>query len=254
MQSKLQVVPRLMPKDDFLRTGVCFKDRPAGGSVDTIIIHSCYLPDSVIQVDLNRFGITATEESARSLANKWKELVNQASLPENLGQKQDLQAQAIANEYAAIKALIVARHDQTELHTFSISAITTVFEFYGVSAHYVISRDGNIIELVPPESLAFHAGPSKMPLSEDARTGVSAFSIGIELLTSETMPVTEAQYSALKALVSDLRAKFPINNFYGHSDIAPGRKTDPWNFDWKRFSEDQKLDISRHHFPTLFTE
>jgi AmpD protein len=125
---------------------------------------------------------------------------------------------------------------EKELSTYSVSAIKTIFRFYGVSAHYVLDREGTIHELVPPDKLAFHAGKSKMPAPEDGRESVNNFSIGIELLGTETSGFTEAQYQSLQWLIGNLKQTFPIKNLLGHSQIAPGRKTDPHNFNWSRVS------------------
>ena len=101
----------------------------------------------------------------------------------------------------------------------------------GVSPHYIINRGGNIYQLVADKNIAYHAGESKMP---DGRTNVNDFSIGIEIITSKTTSPTGAQYGALKNLISRLKGKYSIKYVLGHKDIAPGRKDDPWNFDWSK--------------------
>ena len=99
----------------------------------------------------------------------------------------------------------------------------------GVSPHYIIARDGKIYQLVADKNIAYHAGVSKMP---DGRTGVNDFSIGIEIVETKAESPDSAQYSALKNLISYLKGEYKIKYVLGHSDIAPGRKDDPWNFDW----------------------
>jgi hypothetical protein len=101
----------------------------------------------------------------------------------------------------------------------------------GVSPHYIIGRDGKIYQLVADQNIAYHAGVSKMP---DGRTNVNNFSIGIEIVETGSESPSSAQYSSLKYLVSYLKGKYKIKNILGHSDIAPGRKDDPWNFDWNK--------------------
>lgn len=101
----------------------------------------------------------------------------------------------------------------------------------GVSSHYIIARDGTIYRLVQDKNIAYHAGVSKMP---DGRTNVNNFSLGIEIVETTSESPSAEQYTALKNLIIYLKGKYKIKYILGHSDIAPGRKTDPWNFDWKR--------------------
>jgi hypothetical protein len=101
----------------------------------------------------------------------------------------------------------------------------------GVSPHYIIGRDGTIYRLVPDQDIAYHAGVSQMP---DGRTNVNNFSIGIEIVETMAESPGAAQYASLNNLLGYLHAKYPIKHILGHSDIAPGRKTDPWNFDWSK--------------------
>ncbi len=114
---------------------------------------------------------------------------------------------------------------------YSVEKIVQIYEGYGVSAHYLIARDGTIYQLVEDQNIAYHAGVSKMP---DGRKGVNDFSIGIEIMNKEDANFTKAQYEAVNALVSFFKKKYGIKSVVGHSDIAPDRKTDPWNFDWKQ--------------------
>jgi len=114
---------------------------------------------------------------------------------------------------------------------FSLEKILAIYKSYGVSPHYIIDRSGKIYQLVADENIAYHAGESKMP---DGRTGVNNFSIGIELINSKTEKPTDEQYAALKELISQLKSGYPIKYILGHNQIAPGRKDDPWNFDWSK--------------------
>jgi AmpD protein len=103
-----------------------------------------------------------------------------------------------------------------------------------VSAHTLIRRDGSITQYVPFGMRAWHAGQSQYR----GRTGCNDFSIGIELEGTDTVPYADAQYAALAALVAALLATYPTLSaeaIAGHSDIAPGRKSDPGPaFDWAR--------------------
>ncbi len=116
---------------------------------------------------------------------------------------------------------------------YSVSGIVKEYEEYGVSAHYLIDREGVIYRLVKDKNIAYHAGVSKMP---DGRTDVNDFSIGIEMMNTETGQFTKAQYAAVNGLVALLQKQHPIKSVVSHADIAPGRKTDPWNFDWKKLN------------------
>ena len=103
-----------------------------------------------------------------------------------------------------------------------------------VSAHLCIFRDGRIVQYVTFDRRAWHAGAS----SWQGRTRCNDFSIGIELEGSDHEPFTEAQYAALPDTIRWLQARYPQlprDAITGHSDIAPGRKTDPGPcFDWRR--------------------
>jgi AmpD protein len=103
------------------------------------------------------------------------------------------------------------------------------------SAHALIRRDGQIVQYVPFGERAWHAGKS----AYQGRPGCNDFSIGVELEGADGTPYTDAQYEALTALTAALLACYAslsAQAITGHSDVAPGRKTDPWpTFDWPRF-------------------
>jgi len=101
-----------------------------------------------------------------------------------------------------------------------------------VSSHFLIRRDGGIVQFVPCAKRAWHAGVS----SWQGRSRCNDFSIGIELEGSDYVPFTERQYAALARLTRRLQRAYPIRSIAGHSDIAPVRKTDPGpHFDWPRY-------------------
>jgi len=105
-----------------------------------------------------------------------------------------------------------------------------------VAAHALIRRDGSITQYVPFHQRAWHAGVS----SYHGREVCNDFSIGIELEGTETVDYTGDQYTSLAELVAALLAHYPSLSrqaITGHSDIAPGRKTDPGpSFQWALFS------------------
>ena len=100
-----------------------------------------------------------------------------------------------------------------------------------VSAHFLVRRDGSLIQFVPVYRRAWHAGAS----SWRGRGACNDFSIGVELEGTDDGPFEEAQYRALEELIARLRGALPLRDIAAHSDVAPGRKTDPGSgFAWDR--------------------
>ena len=101
-----------------------------------------------------------------------------------------------------------------------------------VSAHLFIRRDGKIIQFVPFDKKAWHAGVSNF----NGRENCNEFSIGIELEGTDELEYTQEQYDTLVEVSRELMVSYPLitkGNIVGHCDIAPGRKTDPGEtFDW----------------------
>ena len=114
---------------------------------------------------------------------------------------------------------------------YSVDKIIDIYKSYGVSAHYLMDRKGQIYQLVEDKNIAYHAGVAKVP---DGRTNVNEVSIGIELINNKTDKFTESQYKALDSLLSLLKSKYNVKYVLGHNQIAPGRKDDPWNFNWDK--------------------
>jgi len=105
-----------------------------------------------------------------------------------------------------------------------------------VSSHFVIDRTGKIYQFVSVYNRAWHAGISSFKSQENCND----FSLGIELIGSDNTPFEDNQYDALNKLIETLCSSFPKikkENILGHSEIAPGRKTDPGPFfDWSKIS------------------
>jgi len=100
-----------------------------------------------------------------------------------------------------------------------------------VSSHFLIRRDGSLVQYVPCAMRAWHAGASAWK----GRERCNDFSIGIELEGADDVPYAEPQYETLARLVRALFERYGTLDIAGHSDIAPGRKTDPGPyFDWPR--------------------
>jgi len=105
---------------------------------------------------------------------------------------------------------------------------------FRVSSHLLIRRDGELVQYVPFTARAWHAGKS----CYRARDACNDFAIGIELEGQDEEPYEEIQYRRLAELIQLLRGRFPAigaTDVVGHSDVAPGRKTDPGPaFDWSQ--------------------
>jgi AmpD protein len=103
-----------------------------------------------------------------------------------------------------------------------------------VSSHFLIRRDGSVVQFVSANDRAWHAGVSAFC----GREHCNDFSIGIELEGTDFVPFTPAQYTTLGALTHALQCHYPLKFVAGHEHIAPGRKTDPGPFfDWVRYQK-----------------
>ncbi len=115
------------------------------------------------------------------------------------------------------------------LRTFTIPKTQT-------SSHYVVSRDGKVVQMVNDYLRAQHAGAGKWGNVTD----MNSCSIGIEMDNNGTTDIwTDPQITSLCALLKTLKKKYgiPTANFIGHADYAPGRKNDPKNFPWKALAQ-----------------
>ena len=113
-----------------------------------------------------------------------------------------------------------------------------------VSSHFVISRDGSLLQFVSCDKRAWHAGVSHYR----GRDNCNDDSIGIELEGLEGEVFEAAQYDTLSVVCKELMKNYPIAHIAGHEDIAPGRKFDPGaGFDWQSLQD--KLVLSNSFFP-----
>jgi AmpD protein len=102
-----------------------------------------------------------------------------------------------------------------------------------VSAHFLVRRDGRVLQFVSCNARAWHAGVS----SFRGREQCNDFSVGIEMEGSDFVAFSPAQYESLAALTLALAARYPLAAVQGHEHVAPGRKTDPGPFfDWEMFA------------------
>jgi AmpD protein len=101
-----------------------------------------------------------------------------------------------------------------------------------VSAHFLVKRNGDLIQFVSVDDRAWHAGVSEFM----GQANCNDFSVGIELEGNDSSAFEMAQYDTLFALSQSLQTHYPIGHWVGHSEIAPNRKTDPGSgFEWNRF-------------------
>jgi N-acetyl-anhydromuramoyl-L-alanine amidase len=115
-----------------------------------------------------------------------------------------------------------------------------------VSSHFLIRRNGEVVQFVSCNDRAWHAGLSTF----FGRDRCNDFSIGIEIEGSDEQPFDDAQYAPLANLASALIERYALTAVAGHSDIAPGRKTDPGpHFEWPRLR--RMLALPAEYFPYL---
>ena len=116
-----------------------------------------------------------------------------------------------------------------------------------VSAHFLVRRDGELVQFVSCDARAWHAGDSCWR----GAAGCNDFSVGIELEGLEGEPFEPAQYDRLAELLRQLDRRSPLEGVAGHEHIAAGRKTDPGpGFDWPRLVADTEWPRSR--FESVF--
>jgi N-acetyl-anhydromuramyl-L-alanine amidase AmpD len=143
-----------------------------------------------------------------------------------------------------IDIIVIHSTYYVNVDSFSVQGVLKQFKQYGVGSHYIIDRDGNIRMMVKEKDVAFHAGKSELPGTN--RRMLNTNSIGIEIINTPTTPPTDQQMESLIYLVQDIKKRYPIQYVVRHSDIAPGRKTDPWCFNWAVFN--QMLEYSQSEF------
>ena len=130
--------------------------------------------------------------------------------------------------------LVVIHHTSNDTMAEALHTLTSAER--KVSAHYLIGRDGKIVQLVDERARAWHAGKSWWGGDSD----INSASIGIELDNNGHEPFADLQIEALLALLADIRQRYNISaaNFIGHADVAPSRKDDPSAlFPWQRLAE-----------------
>lgn len=130
-------------------------------------------------------------------------------------------------------SLVVIHHTTNDSLEEALTTLTSPER--RVSAHYLIGRDGQIVQLVDEKERAWHAGKSWW----GGNTDVNSLSIGIELDNNGDEPFTDVQIEALLFVLAGIQQRYsiPAANFVGHADVAPTRKSDPSRFfPWARLA------------------
>ena len=190
----------------------------------------------VISISCKSSKYAKTDKVYRNLANGYAEIIKSAP-PLN----QAIDSMSAENQswvgsvnFGIRRANYVILH-----HTAQDSAAQTLQTFTTprtqVSAHYVVGRDGKVIQMVNDYLRAQHAGESRWGNNTD----LNSSSLGIELDNNGNEPYSDQQINSLYILLATLKKKYgiPTANFIGHADIAPARKPDPNNFPWKNLAE-----------------
>jgi len=128
---------------------------------------------------------------------------------------------------------VILHHTSNDSVDKALKTLTSAAR--AVSSHYLISREGKVLQLVDEKDRAWHAGASWW----GGQTDMNSASIGIELDNDGFEPFPQAQIDALLALLADIntRQAIPRANYLGHGDVAPGRKVDPSAyFPWRRLA------------------
>lgn len=179
---------------------------------------------------------SATEKIYKKKAKEYAKLYEEAPVKSQLLKINSQDKEWIASiNFGIRKPNYVMIH-----HTAQDSLMQTVKTFHsaraGVSSHYVIGRDGKIVQMVNDLYRGHHAGAGKWGNDTD----LNSSSIGIELDNNGTTdPWTDVQINALIELLRYLKEtyKIPQANFIGHMDYAPTRKNDPSRFPWKKLAD-----------------
>lgn len=177
----------------------------------------------------------ATEKIYKKKAIEYADLYKEAPVESQLSKINSTDKEWIASiNFGVRKPNYVMIH-----HTAQDSLAQTVKTFHseraGVSSHYVIGRDGKIVQMVNDLFRGHHAGAGKWGNDTD----LNSSSIGIELDNNGTTdPWSDSQINALIELLTYLKTtyKIPQANFIGHMDYAPTRKNDPSRFPWKKLA------------------
>ncbi|MNJ97256.1 N-acetylmuramoyl-L-alanine amidase AmiD precursor [compost metagenome] len=198
-----------------------------------LVIGSLFL---FVACSTNKYA--ATEKIYKDKAKAFSEIIKTVPPPEQKidGLDPTIQSWVGSINFGIRKPNFVIIH-----HTAQNSTQQTINTFLvkgksEVSSHYIVGKDGVVVQMVNDYLRANHAGIGKWGNTSD----LNSSSIGIELDNNGiNQPFTDAQIRSLLGLLDALKKRYniPTANFIGHADIAPGRKNDPKNFPWKVLSK-----------------
>lgn len=211
-----------------------FKYTMIKGTLTKKLTYLCFAAVFISACSSNKYA--ATNKIYKEQAENFAETIN--AMPP-IGQQIDslnpeLQSFVGSVNFGIRKPNFVIIH-----HTAQNSLDQTIKTFTmtktAVSAHYVVSRDGKVVQMVNDYLRAQHAGLGKWGNDAD----LNSSSIGIELDNNGAEAYSPAQINSLLSLLGTLKKRYniPTANFIGHADMAPKRKPDPSNFPWKLFAE-----------------
>jgi AmpD protein len=168
----------------------------------------------------------------------WCAQVRQLPSPNYIARPDDVCIDLLVIHNISLPAGVFGLHhvDDLFLNQLDYAAHASFASLQGVevSSHFFIDRAGHITQFVATTARAWHAGLSEF----QGRSACNAFSIGIELEGTDDTAFTEAQYQSLIQLTRAIQIRHPIAHIVGHSDIAPGRKTDPGpHFNWAYYQQ-----------------
>lgn len=202
-----------------------------------LIRTGCVIVSSFLFVACSTSKYAATEKIYKDKAKAFSRIIATAPPP---GQKIDGLDPAMQSWVGSVNFGIRKPNFVIIHHTAQASTQQTINTFLvkgktEVSSHYIVGKDGAVVQMVNDFLRANHAGIGKWGNVSD----LNSSSIGIELDNNGIdQPFTDAQIKSLLALLDVLKKRYniPAANFIGHADIAPGRKNDPRNFPWKVFA------------------
>jgi len=196
--------------------------------------------ENEIEPENNEKGSSQAEEiSAEKEVTETEETPPEPETPNNFILNKKVSWGYSSSSGRTIDTIVLhSSYDALGSEPYDLDGLIAEYKEYGVAPHYLIDRKGNVYRLVDDKNIAYHAGVSETP---DGRTGVNNFSIGIEIMNTKEDNYTSKQYSGLNDLINYLEDQYSIKYVLGHDDIAPDRKTDPWNFDWDEIESKKSI-------------
>jgi N-acetyl-anhydromuramyl-L-alanine amidase AmpD len=189
---------------------------------------------------------SCASDSYRKINNQHKKQVKEVTatlqeIPKTKSQSKP-DTLSISDEWIGTTNFSIRRPNYVIIHHTAQNSLAQTIKTFTltrtqVSSHYVIGRDGEVVQMLNDYLRSWHAGRGRWGNDTD----LNSASIGIELDNNGFEPFTEKQIESLLLVLKRLKAKYsiPAANFIGHSDIAPGRKVDPSPyFPWQRLANE----------------